>query len=46
MFVFLGPEPLRSLEAADYEIVASGPKSVEFRDEQGGCHRDAQARAR
>jgi YidC/Oxa1 family membrane protein insertase len=36
MFVFLGPEPLRSLEAAEYEITASDSKSVEFRASKGG----------
>jgi YidC/Oxa1 family membrane protein insertase len=36
MFIFLGPEPLRSLEAADYEIAASGPRSVEFRASKDG----------
>jgi YidC/Oxa1 family membrane protein insertase len=36
MFVFLGPEPLRSLEAVPYTISASEPRVVELRAEQGG----------
>jgi len=36
MFVFLGPEPLRSLEAVPYKVTASGPRMVELRAEQGG----------
>jgi len=36
MFVFLGPEPLRSLEATDYQITASGPRSVELRASKNG----------
>lgn len=36
LFIFLGPEPLRSLEGSAYEIVASGPRSVELRAERDG----------
>lgn len=36
LFIFLGPEPLRSLEASAYEVVSSGPRSVEFRTERAG----------
>ncbi|MEX2205409.1 MAG: membrane protein insertase YidC [Myxococcota bacterium] len=36
LFVFLGPEPLRSLEATDYQIIASDAHSVELRDEKAG----------
>lgn len=36
LFIFLGPEPLRSFEAAGYEIVSSGPRSVEMRVERDG----------
>src|SRR5262245_5176094 len=31
MFLFLGPEPLRSLEAAPAEVTSSGPRHVELR---------------
>ncbi len=36
MFLFLGPEPLRSLEAAPSEIASSGPQHVELRATQAG----------
>lgn len=36
LFIFLGAEPLRSLEALPYEVVASGPHSVELRAVQDG----------
>jgi YidC/Oxa1 family membrane protein insertase len=36
LFVFLGPEPLRSLEATDYQIVSSDARSIELRAEKAG----------
>jgi YidC/Oxa1 family membrane protein insertase len=36
LFMFLGPEPLRSLEATDYQIVSSDARSLELRAEQAG----------
>ena len=36
MFLFLGPDPLRSLEAAPGEVVSEGPRHVELRASQGG----------
>ena len=36
LFAFLGPEPLRSLEATSYEVVSSGPRSVEFQAKHDG----------
>ena len=36
LFIFLGPEPLRSLEGMPYEIVASDARSVELRAVQNG----------
>ena len=36
LFVFLGPEPLRSLEAAEYEIVASDARSLELQAGNSG----------
>jgi YidC/Oxa1 family membrane protein insertase len=36
LFIFLGPEPLRSLEGSAYEIVSSGPRSIELRAERDG----------
>ncbi len=36
LFIFLGPEPLRSLEATRYEIVSSGPRAVELRTSKDG----------
>jgi YidC/Oxa1 family membrane protein insertase len=36
MFLFLGPEPLRSLEAVPYAVVSSGPRQVELRAEHAG----------
>ncbi len=36
LFIFLGPEPLRSLEGASYKITSSSSKSVEFEAERDG----------
>jgi YidC/Oxa1 family membrane protein insertase len=36
LFIFLGPDPLRSLEATSYEVVSSGARAVEMRAESGG----------
>ncbi len=36
MFLFLGPDPLRSLEAAPAEVTSSGPRHVELRAAQAG----------
>jgi len=36
MFLFLGPEPLRSLEAAPCQVVSSNPHKVELRAERDG----------
>jgi len=36
MFLFLGPEPLRSLEAAPCEVVTSNPHRVELRAQLAG----------
>jgi YidC/Oxa1 family membrane protein insertase len=36
MFLFLGPEPLRSLEAVPYTVSASDARMVELHAEQGG----------
>ncbi len=36
LFIFLGPEPLRSLEATDYEIAASDSRSIELRAVKSG----------
>ncbi len=35
-FIFLGPEPLRSLEGVAYDVVSSDAHSVELRAEQNG----------
>jgi YidC/Oxa1 family membrane protein insertase len=36
LFIFLGPDPLRSLEALPYDVVSSGPHRVELRASQNG----------
>lgn len=36
MFLFLGPEPLRSLEAAPSEVTSTGPTHLELRAAHGG----------
>jgi YidC/Oxa1 family membrane protein insertase len=36
MFLFLGPEPLRSLEAVPYEVLSSGQREVELRAQRDG----------
>jgi len=36
LFIFLGPEPLRSLEGMAYEVISSGPRMVELRAQQDG----------
>ena len=36
LFIFLGPDPLRSLEGTSYKIASSGPRMVELRAEKDG----------
>ena len=36
LFIFLGPDPLRSLEGTSYKITSSGPRLVELRAEKDG----------